>query len=700
METRPVDRHTSHDLWKIEIDYKIPLDTAFSVNILRDNETTSPSLLGSASIGANQIDSGKHEQSFGLELPIAVPSLVLELTAQLTISESTTPESSRFATRLMQMFDATTRNATFDTDFLELWVIHENILLLPNTDRIRTDYLNKLGHVCWIHYQTSQLPGHLDRAISAHSDAVENGWENPLHLRDLGIALHFRFEQLGEVDDIDKALRAFKKVDELIPIHDPLKQSSVSHNLGKSFLRRFERLGRVEDVQHAVVAHERANELIPDDHPTKPVILNDLGQSLMRRFERFGNRDDIDRSIILSERSIQITPRDDPDRPWRLNGLGRCLMRWFERLGDVNINDIHSSIQLLQEAVDVASDGDPRVLDILSNLGASLTLRFIALVPNGHRNGPWVFNNLGNALYYRFEQLNYLTDLNRAVTAYWNAVKLAPKGHPGRLAWIDNLGDALRCRFERLGNLGDITDLNDSVTMLKEVVENTPPDDPERPGSLNSLANALQCRFEWFGARKDIDEAILALQEASLPDDHPRKPSWLNNLGSALLYRFERYERESDIEECLRVLTACVQSTKENDPNRCERMSNFGIALLQRCKWQGNHADLNDLTEAVSVLREAAEHMGDDHAGRLRLLNNLSNALQIRGERCDNLSDIKASIYELQKIVQLTPENHPTRPGRLGNLANALIRCFRNAAGFEFVGAVLAAGGDGDDWGE
>jgi hypothetical protein len=60
------------------------------------------------------------------------------------------------------------------------------------------------------------------------------------------------------------------------------------HNLGQSFMYRFEQYGEVKDIDEAIRLQREGVRLTPPDSPDLPVYRNDLGYTLScRRSGRF-----------------------------------------------------------------------------------------------------------------------------------------------------------------------------------------------------------------------------------------------------------------------------------------------------------------------------------------------------------------------------------------------------------------------------
>jgi hypothetical protein len=195
-------------------------------------------------------------------------------------------------------------------DFQEIWIMHERILLLSTGHNNRGMFLNLLGEVCLHQWRAFKSMYELNQGISAYDDSVRDGLTDADSLAELGVALLYRIEQLGDVQDIAKCVSLMEKVVQLAPEGHPDKPSWLC-NLANCLLSRFKHLGDLDDLNRAVLIRENAVCLTPDSHPDKSSYLNNLGGSLLTRFEHLGDLDDLNRSVSIQETAVYLTPNDD-----------------------------------------------------------------------------------------------------------------------------------------------------------------------------------------------------------------------------------------------------------------------------------------------------------------------------------------------------------------------------------------------------
>ncbi|KAJ7475027.1 CHAT domain-containing protein [Mycena latifolia] len=612
LQTIPVESEASQSSWKLHFGCNIPQYTlGFLVAILRHSKTAGTRLLGSAEIGRGEVlRLVEANHSFKIMLNRVNPDgPLLELSAGFTVSEGVNRPLSGFYMNNIggnRITSVNNRRITADllsiknespVDPLQLCVMHERLLLLPPSNETRARCLNILGDICLESYTNTGTVDGLNQAVWVYTDAVRDDPMSAMYLSDLGIALCQRFEQLGNVVDINQGKDICDAAVRMTPEGHPDMPSHLN-NLGGSLFRRFEQLGDLTDLNESVSTLKAAVSLTPEGHPDMPSCLNNLGNFLLTQFERLGDLTDLNESVSAFKAAVSLTPEGHPDMPSRLNNVGRSLFRHFEQLG--NLTDLNESVTTLKAAVSLTPEGHPDMPSRLYNLGNFQLTQFgrlgdltdlnesvsafkaaVSLTPEGHPNMPSYLNNLAKSVSRRFEQLGNLTDLNESVTTLRAAVSLTPEGHPDMPACLNNLGNSLFRCFQRLG---DLTNLNESVTTFKAAVSLTPDGHPGKPSWLNNLGNSLCTRFEWLGDLTDLNESVTTLKAAvSLtPEGHPNMPSCLNNLGNSLLRQFELLGNLTDLNESVSTFKAAVSLTPEGHPHKPTWLCNLGHCLHHR----------------------------------------------------------------------------------------------------------------------
>ncbi|KAJ7482697.1 CHAT domain-containing protein [Mycena latifolia] len=660
-QTVPMASEESKTSWEMMFECRIPSHTEiFSVAVLRHTETGGRRLLGSVMMSRREVvgavESNKGAILLQLE-KVNTDGPLLTLSAMLCTSEASATKLSEFS----MIANPEGRSSSVKShgipsdlesmkkgpvDPMELWVMHERLLLLPQGNENRARWLNILGGICVECYDTAGTVESLNQAVGAYTDAVRDDPASAIYLSDLGNTLHRRFKRLGNVVDINQGRDLCKAAVRLTPDGHTDMASRLT-SLGNCLFCRFEQLGDITDLNDSVSKFETALRLTPDSHPHQASLLNNLGNSLLSRFKRLGNLTDLNEAMSRFKAAVTLTPEGHPDMPSQLNNLGNCLLMRFKQLGE--LTDLNESVSKFKAA--------------------------ISLTPEGHPNMPSWLNNLGNCLLSRFERLGNLTDLNESVSTFKTIVSLTPEGHPNMPSWLNNLGNSLLSRFERLGNL---TDLNESVSRFKTIVSLTPEGHPNMPSWLNNLGNCLLMRFKRLGELTDLNESMSTFKAAiSLtPDGHPDKPSQLNNLGNCLLSRFERLGDITDLNESVSTFKTIVSLTPEGHPNIPSWLNNLGNSLLSRFKQLG---ELTDLNESMSTFKAAISLTPDGHPDKPSQLNNLGNCLLSRFEQLGDPTDLNESVSTFTAAVSLTPDGHPNQALFLINLGNSLYGLFQRS---------------------
>ena len=107
-------------------------------------------------------------------------------------------------------------------------------------------------------------------------------WQTPLsEIQRRGLASQKRFQSLGQISDLEKAIALRRIVIIFTPLDDPYRPARLT-NLGGSYHYRYEWLGSRDDIDSAVRLHSRALALAPRDSTVRPKILLNLGNGYLR----------------------------------------------------------------------------------------------------------------------------------------------------------------------------------------------------------------------------------------------------------------------------------------------------------------------------------------------------------------------------------------------------------------------------------
>ncbi|KAJ7693183.1 CHAT domain-containing protein [Mycena rosella] len=732
LQTVLVESAESHT-WKLDFECEIPpAIPIFSFALLRFSKTAGIRLLGSLEIRRGQVlncvraKMGEVIDNLLWNQPFIIQNVVfdrrlnrvnpngplLQFTAEFSVSVAAPIESSfiqvdnldgsayraspsdQFSTvgtvkhhgiesDLQQM-----HNTMETQDFLELWVMHERILLLSHSNKNRPRYLYFLGDIFLGHYKISWAMEVLNQAICAYSDAVRDEPGSAIWSAALGSALSQRFERLGNIVDLNQSVSKLEAAVEAIPNDHPTRVALLN-NTGNALLSRFERLGELSDLNRSILRFKATIALTHDGNPAKPTLFSNLGDSLLSRYQRLGELTDVDQAVVMFETAVALTAEGHPDKPLYLSRLGRSLLRRFEQVGDPT--DINRSVVMLEATVKFTPDNHPHRASRLGNLGDSLLRRYeqlgaladidrsivvfetaAGITQNGQLQKASCLNHLGQSRLRRYERFGNLTDVDQAVEMLKAAIELTPDDHPNKHAPLNNLGKSLLCRYEQLGEL---TDMHQAVAMFEAAVGCTPDDDPTKPVGLNNLGGAFFRRFERLGNLSDLNQSMQLFEAAVrlVPEGHQNKPAWLKNLADSHLMRFKRIGERRDISQAVDMFEAAVRLTPEGHPDKPSYLIRLADSLDDRFVRFG---DLTDLDKSAAMLEAAVGLTPDDHPDKILFMGHLSNSLLHRFQRLGDLSDIKRSVSVLESAVALTPSSHSALPVQLNSLGISLRHLF------------------------
>ena len=574
--------------------------------------------------------------------------------------------------------------------------------------------------------------------------------DRPGRLANLGIGLIGRHRRTGAGADLDGAIEAYKEALRLTPPESPDRPAWLS-NLGISLRARYGRAKTQADLDAAIEAHEEALRLTPPESPDRPARLNNLGIRLRDRDGRAGAEPDlevvIDAHGAQHERgrvaaaaqelmaaitefvnapswpdSRQILDRHpellsaevdgilasiaeaaqtrNEERAAEMLSLHRRLLRRSREVGsEVAFNELVSG-RVAAVPADV-EDLQQRAITALQTYDQAGSLEAVSdaiAASEGLIAHPWLASaaetvraaahgNSGLAFIHRFQVLGHGSDVEAAIAAWQEALRLTPPESPARPRWLNDLGSGLGERYRRSG---DETDLEAAIAAWREALRLTPPESPDRPRLLNNLGGGLRDLYRRSGDETDLDGAIETRQEALRlsPPGSPDRPGWLTNLGNALRDRYEPTGSEADLDGAIAAYQEALRLSPSESLDRPRQLSNLGNSLIDRYERTGAEADLEAAIEASD---EGLRLTPPESPERPRRLTNLAHGLVARYGRTGAGADLGAAITAWQEALGLTPPESPDRPRRLSNLGSGLgDRYGRTGAEADLDGAIEA----------
>jgi hypothetical protein len=124
--------------------------------------------------------------------------------------------------------------------------------------------------------------------------------------------LLIQFQQSCQMNDLDTSISLVRQGCAILPVGDP-SRLPASNNLAIALHRRFDHLGQSEDLLESILLHREVLELRPVPHLHRTISLCGLADALKTRFDQLGHQDDLDEVISLSREVLMLRPAH-PDR--------------------------------------------------------------------------------------------------------------------------------------------------------------------------------------------------------------------------------------------------------------------------------------------------------------------------------------------------------------------------------------------------
>lgn len=180
----------------------------------------------------------------------------------------------------------------------------------------------------------------------------------------LAHALTARYEQIGDLADLDDALVLATTALDLAPAADAARLIDATGHVARIYGLRHERTGDHKDLDHAIEFVDTLLTLLPRSHRDRPVALQNLTILLTRRFRGTWNTADIERAIGTAEGALDSTPSHPGARAGAQGALANALLerhKWRHRrlpLGDnlASTDDLTRAIDFARSA---AAHTDP-----------------------------------------------------------------------------------------------------------------------------------------------------------------------------------------------------------------------------------------------------------------------------------------------------------------------------------------------------
>ncbi|KAK0708032.1 CHAT domain-containing protein [Lasiosphaeris hirsuta] len=598
--------------------------------------------------------------------------------------------------------------AASEEEVQKLEVTTEKIAQLAAADdTTKAVYLNRLGDAFRLLFETTKMIGALDSSIQAYDRALgfaSEGGGSEILLSSLGKARFSRYEQLGQPEDLDKAIGALRAAELAVPSNEPLFKE-VMNLLGCALRVQFELTGNQDSLHGAVEVNKKLLDHLDcggspqqdgNNVQERAITLSNLGACLTNQFDEDGSLATLNAAITVQQEAVNLLATDQ-SRPVSLAGLAESYRRRYDALGEAG--DIEAAVRLGREAVAVVGldEAFPDEYPLmLTNFALALVRRYELLgsvddledsmrysksAEKASRDKPTVYplccNNRSYCMIASFYRSGTVADINEAAAMSKKAVSLAT-GNPRVLLMARN--NSCRASMEQL-QLGLPTeiDLTELATMVHQMVLSVPSGHPERPLVLNCRALVRNTVFEQTGSADDLDLMIESLEEAvraSSLCSGATQAFHLRDLAEGLATRFEWIGELNDLNGSIDAAERSKEHIPETHPQYALHLMTLGRALTQRASHTSSADDFNS---AIHLLEQAGRVLPEKHPKRGACLNNLATALGLRSLLVGTTDDLNAAIQCAMKATSAFSGDFPDKAVCLTNLGQIVAQRFSRA---------------------
>ena len=308
--------------------------------------------------------------------------------------------------------------------------------------------------------------------------------------------------------------------------------------------------------------------------------------------------------------------------------------------------------------------GDPAPIDEAVHLGRAALKR----IPDGDSDRPLVLTNTASALFDAVRSDADLGLLREALGLYRTAIEIAPEGSRDQGVAMVNL--VLACRDANEWR-PDPALLDEALARGGEALKLFSAPDLYRAAALTAVSNAQRDRYLETGSLSDLDEARGHAEEALAltPGQHPERAARLTDLAVLLSDDFTERADRSHLDRAIELYRQALDLREPVASRIAERMNDLALALRERYRDTENSQDLD---EAVDLAKQAAAASAIDgltHAGHV---NNLATALSERYERDGDPADLVAAIERFSEALEAAGNRPVEASGYATNLGLAL----------------------------
>jgi CHAT domain-containing protein/tetratricopeptide (TPR) repeat protein len=236
-------------------------------------------------------------------------------------------------------------------------------------------------------------------------------------------------------------------------------------------------------------------------------------------------------------------------------------------------------------------------------------------------------------------------------------IEAADEGLPSLPSLLRELGVRLLMRFSTDYNLQDI---DEAICLIKRAIGSTTVDDVnQRSELLFDLGNAFDMKYSETGDMTELDESIKAMRECvnETSTNKLERELRLIALASRLRTKFSKTRAIDDVEEAILVTQILVDATSE-PKSRARNLGNLGYLNVLKYEISGSVIHLDD---AIKAMEKVVEITPLDHPSRGRRIRDLGLRREMRYSRRGEIVDLDIAIRLLQESIKVTPRSEPNR---------------------------------------
>lgn len=482
----------------------------------------------------------------------------------------------------------------------------------------------------------------MEEAIRIRKDLVEtvpkDGTLYGAVLLDLAADYQDQYQRYGNLQDLDVARKYFQRGLAVFP---------PGHRLHGIAVRQYASMESVyaDETGHGEWLGATLEMLVKTEESTKSQ--EDLAMLHFQKsrlyasnYNIWSDSTDLEESIIAAEAALATMPGASGLLPVMLCRISEALS--VRATLEYSESDINAAVKYAMEALEAAGDNTAQ---------QSLAL-----------------TTIGNQLSKKFDIVGGVKNLEQALTYRRRALDMLPLDHMNRPNRLRMVAISLSAHFEQYGS---IQFLDESIQLDRQASEGLPDGSPYRRMVLNGLSNTLAQRYRLTGNSRDLDEAIIASRDAvkGMSEGQVGHAAYLNGLSNRLATKFGQTRDRTYLDDAIDAVTRAVDSTKDESADQYIYLNTLSNAIFERYR---AYEDQADLEKSIEICRQCLA-LPENSPPWITAYHNLGVRLQFGFQDSTDPAEKRKYIEEAlaiaEKIVAMTPKNHPSRPGYLRHLA-------------------------------